>query len=397
MVNTMEKLKFLKMAFLAAPIALVACGGGGGSSGQNTLPYSITLKIDKTHLPLNVGHYPAGIGAYAPYSTTLYVEARQGGMLIPGGEDIFACNVAGGLDSGALYYLDGDDEHEDEDGNPLAFRNIALDANSGGNSFHFHAGDKAGTSRITCSVNDPKDGRVYAASVDVVVGGATNKPGNVFTNIQAPGYLGSENNVDRLPNSVVIQSRIFDDLNQPVGNPKGANLRVRILPTGAYVGSRTLAGQQSRGPNEELWVATTGGIGSFMLSSGPNTGKIVLEMTADRFDNDITNGIADPITSLVAVDVVPGVATTPLALNNASLSATVGLDFAYALSASGGVPPYKFDSVGGMPAGLGLTSDGIVLGRPLVVGASTMVVRVTDMLGKTATANIPVSVDAPEE
>src|SRR5690606_7830279 len=120
----------------------------------------------------------------------------------------------------------------------------------------------------------------YSANVDVVVGGATNQPGNVLTNIQAPGYLGVQANTIGLPNSVVIQSRVFDDLNQPVSHPSGANLRVRILPPGAYLGTRLMAGLQSRGPNEELWVATTGGIGSFMVSSGPSSGRIVLEMTA---------------------------------------------------------------------------------------------------------------------
>ena len=42
------------------------------------------------------------------------MEAREGSRPIQGGEEIFACNIVQGFESGALYYLDGDDEHEDE-------------------------------------------------------------------------------------------------------------------------------------------------------------------------------------------------------------------------------------------------------------------------------------------
>ena len=100
---------------LSVAALVAACGGGGGSSGDTQERYSITLRADKTSLPVNVGHVGVGIGANAPYTTTLYVNAKEGNDPIQGGEEIFACNVAGGLSTGALYYLDGDDEHEDDD------------------------------------------------------------------------------------------------------------------------------------------------------------------------------------------------------------------------------------------------------------------------------------------
>lgn len=408
--------KFIGFSAILSAMLLAACGGGGGSPGENTLPYSISLRADKTQLPLNPGHEFAGQGVYAPYTTTLYVEARQGGMLIPGGEEVFACNVAQGLDSGFLYYLDGDDDHEDDDGNPLAYRSIVLGANSGGNSFHFHAWDKAGVARITCSVTDPRDGRVHAASVDITVGGTTNKPSNVLTTVQAPGYLGWQNNVVGVPNSVVVQARVFDDLNQPVSGPAGANVSVKILPVSGsvYAGARLMAGNQSRGPNEELWAATVGGVTSFMLASGPDTGTtgcspvlnnancnrsgtIVLELTVDRLDNDVTNGISDPIRSLMAINVVNGVTTSPLSINGANLTATVGADVVFALSANGGVPPYRWSFEERLPAGLGLRPDGIIVGSPLVVGTTNMVIVVTDNTNNTVRINIPVTVEAPEE
>ena len=172
---------------MALAAALTACGGGGGSPGETQENYTISLRSDKTTLPLNIGGVMAGSGVYSPYTTTLYVDARKGNIAIPGGEDVFGCNVTGGLDSGSLYYLDGNPEHEVEvdDGNggkikvPKAYRSITLGANSGGNSFHFHAGDAVGVARITCSVTDPRDNRQKSASVDISVGGTTGKPASV--------------------------------------------------------------------------------------------------------------------------------------------------------------------------------------------------------------------------
>ena len=93
----------LRLSSLVVAATLVACGGGGGSGGTSEQQYSITLRADKTQLPLNVNpsqNLPS-IGAYAQYTTTLYVSAETGGKPIPGGENIFGCNTAAGLDSDA--------------------------------------------------------------------------------------------------------------------------------------------------------------------------------------------------------------------------------------------------------------------------------------------------------
>lgn len=133
--------KLFKTVLLAVAAAtLGACGGGGGSPGDTSLPYTISLKADTTVLPINLANEGPGIGAYARYTTVLHVQAMEGGKPIQDGEKMFACNLSGGLKSGALYYLDGKDEHmvEVDDGKggkikvPGAYRNITLDSNAGG-------------------------------------------------------------------------------------------------------------------------------------------------------------------------------------------------------------------------------------------------------------------------
>lgn len=385
-------------AFTSLLIAgLVACGGGGGSPGDSNLAYSISIKAAKTQLPLNISNEMPGIGAYSPFTTTIYIDAREGKDPIPGGKEIFACNLAAGLESGALYYLDGKDEHmvEVDDGAggkikvPAAYRNIVLDSNSGGNSFHFHAGDKAGTARIVCTVTNPVDKLVSSASVDIVVGAATGQAASVTVTTKGPRYLGTSDNLFNLPKSVAISAKVMDDANQPVPDPVAANLQVSIRPFGASAGARLLQGAQS---GSVIQVRTIGGEGLFSISSGPSAGVIILELTADRFDNNVGNGIQDPVTQLMAISVNKAIATVPLSIKEDELTVTNGMMFSYALTAQGGVPPYKWTS-SALPAGLSLSEDGIIAGTPTAPkGDYSVVVTVTDYTDTPLSKNLKIKV-----
>jgi len=397
--------KLIGMTALAMSALLTACGGGGGSSGDSSLDYSISLRAAKTQLPINISNEQPSTGAYARYTTTLYVEAREGGAPIAGGPDIFGCNIAQGLDSGALAYLDGNPAHKvkvkDQNGVEIEvegmYRSVVLGSNSGGNSFHFHASNQAGTARITCSVTNPADKQVHSASVDIVVGAATGKPASVLGTSQAPGYLGTRDNTfidvngQRMRNNVGINAFVMDDANQPIPEPTAANLQVSIRPFSASAGARLLSGTQS---GSMLQVRTLGGVGLVSLSSGPSAGVILLELTTDRADNNVSNGIQDPVTALMAVSVQnapPG--TTPLTIKDTSISVTNGMAFSYALTGQGGRPPYQWSS-SGLPSGLVLSADGIISGIPAVKnGTYNVTVTVKDYAGMEQSQNLIIKVE----
>lgn len=363
-------LKYFKFLPIALTAALSACGGGGGSSGETQESYTITLRAEKSQLPLNVAGIQPGIGVYSPYSTTVYVDARKGSFPIPGGEDIFGCNLAAGLDTGALYYLDGKAEHEKEvdDGNggkikvPNAYRSITLGSNSGGNSFHFSSADQAGTARIICSIVDPRDKQQKFASVDISVGGATGKPASVRLEAQIPGYLGTKNNIKGLLSQMAIQAFVLDDANQPASSVSGGNVQVRILSgTEAALGARLVSGSQS---GSVLQLPTVGGVATFALLSGVDTGRIFLELSTDRFDNNVSNGITDPITAIYPVSVLEAL-TLPPTLADVDLGdVTKEVPFTSLLTVSGGLPPYTWSATG-LPAGLSVdSSSGLLSGKP---------------------------------
>lgn len=381
---------------IPAAALLTACGGGGGSPGDTHEAYSITLRADKPQLPLNIdpARNRASVGAYAPYTTTLYVEAREGKRPIPGGEEVFACSIVRGFESGALYYLDGDDEHEDDDGNQLPYRAVVLGSNAGAATFHYHASDKAGTATIKCSVTNPHDNQQSSASVDIVVGAATGMPASVRAVAQAPGYLGTQFNQMNIRNSVGMQAFIMDDANQPIGDPVGGkpNLQVVLRSGGASDGARIMAGDEPY--TNLLHLSSRGGVALFSLSSGPNRGAILLEFTADRYDNDVSNGIQDPVVQLLSVPVVHAIAQEPLAIADADLAATNGVPFSYALQAEGGVPPYTWSAVGGLPSGLTLNSSGVISGTPKApAGTYTIAVRVRDSAEASVMRNLALKLD----
>ena len=378
--------------------ALVAgCGGGGGSPGNTQLEYKITLRADQTQLPLNIGAMPPGKGTFAPYTTVLYVNATEGGKPILGAEDAFVCNVAGGLNTGSLYYLDGDPEHEDEDGNPLAYRSITLGANSGGNSFHFHAGTTAGTARITCTITDPRDKQVKAASVDITGGGAPGGAGGMPASVTVQAtdprtrFLGSRSNLNSIPNSIALQAIIRDELNQQVTNPGAANLQVSIVNEGdAAEGARLIRGAQW---GSVIQTSSHDGVADFHLASGPERGVILLQLVTDRWDNDVTNGIQFPVAQLLAIPVAHAIAAEPLAVEEQTVTATCNKSVSHALVATGGVPPYRWQALGSLPAGLTLSSSGIVSGRPdpangANTGSYTVAVQITDQEGVRLIRNI---------
>ena len=384
----------LKPLVLVAPLLLAACGGGGGSGGESQLQYSIKLTAAKTTVPVNVGGslpgYP-GAADYYPYMSTLYIQANAGNNPIPNQEDgAFACNITSGLDSGALYYLDGKDEHTIDaviNGAtvkvPGAYRNITLGSNSGGASFHIISHDIAGEVTVQCSVTDPRDNKVYTDRATVKVGsGSTATPATVTLTKQTP-YVGSRDNLNNIPNSMVVQAILKNDNDQPVNSAGKANLQVSIVPNAASDGAKLLAGGQTN--SGSMQISTVNGVGQFSVASGPASGALLLRLTVDRSDNDVSNGIQDPITQYAVIPVVHAIATSPLTIPASELAQTVqnAEPYVHALIAEGGVAPFLWSTSSTLPSGLSLSSDGLISGTPNVKGPGqyTIVLNVRDANG----------------
>ncbi len=399
----------IKPLIFCVPFVLSACGGGGGSGGDSNLQYSIKLTASKTSVPVNLtGAYPdyPNSADYTPYMSTLYVQAFEGGApILDKAENAFGCNIVSGLDYGSLFYLDGKDEHTveiDYNGDtikvPGSYRSITLGSNSGGNSFHIISSKLAGDVVVQCTVTDPRDNKVYSATATVKVGGgSTATPAGVTYSTQT-NYLGSKDNLNDVPNQVAVEVAVRNDANQPITNAGKPNLQVAIIPTAASTGARLMAGGQSSAGS--MQISTVNGIGQFSVASGTSVGSLLLQLTVDRADNDVSNGIQDAITQYAVLPVVNGIATSALAIDATllTITATNGQSLTETLSATGGVAPYTWSASSALPTGLTLSSSGLVSGTPNVkaTGDFTIPVTVKDSNGATATASLVIKVTVPD-
>jgi large repetitive protein len=108
-------------------------------------------------------------------------------------------------------------------------------------------------------------------------------------------------------------------------------------------------------------------------------------------------GCARPLGTVAKATIQPSAtpvaAHAPLTIANPVFhSGEVGVTYApVTLSAAGGVPPYTWTSIGSLPAGLTLSSDGVVSGTPAQNGYFAFGVQVLDF-GNNDTAGLPVNI-----
>ena len=87
----------------------------------------------------------------------------------------------------------------------------------------------------------------------------------------------------------------------------------------------------------------------------------------------------------------------PVSVTVTSLAgATAEIAYSANLTATGGVVPYSWSiSAGALPAGMSLSSSGIISGTPTTVGSYSFTVKVTDSKASTATKTLSIAVAAP--
>lgn len=392
---------------------LTGCGGGGG--GASTPSYwTIDVRADAQTLPINIAGEVPRIGGR--YTTTLYVEVKDsGGRPVPGGN--VGCSYAGGLDTGALYYLDGAPDHETKetiDGveytTPNAYRAVTLSTNAGLASFHFHASSVAGPATVRCTVTDAGN-VVRSDEVTIQVGGTpSGKVSQVVFDRSSPNYLFVQGYNG--PTQIQLQASVVDEAGQAVVNvPAGANnVQLRIVPDSASLADdgATLRGVNASGQTvagTSIHVRSINGQAQFTLVSGSAAGTILIEALSDRADNDVGNGVAEGIYNHVAISAVTSApsqapAATPLVINTVTLpAAAANIPYGTLLEATGGAAPYTWSLVASstLPTGLSLSPSGVISGTPFggTGGTYNFVVQVRDAQGTTLQKGIAIVYTAP--
>ena len=295
-------------------------GGGGGFTGQALI--SIEIAADKTTLPVNI----TGSRQFAgPYMSTFYVTVKQNGNVFPA--ESVSVTVASGLNTGALFYLDGDKEHQTcttpagsttEVCVDNAYRSLVFEKTTGVSSGHFLAGSTPGKAVLTATATDPNTKQTVSAQLTInVVGGGGGITGGApaavnFVMDPAPVYI-STNPSGTTPNvqsSIkLFQVFVVDDLGQPINPSDGHTLRVEMLPNrpngGEWLSTTDAKGNPQQGTS--VLADMVGGAATMALHAGSLPGTVVISATADRADNNVDNGIQMGITNYARISIGTGV------------------------------------------------------------------------------------------
>ena len=173
-------------------------------------------------------------------------------------------------------------------------------------------------------------------------------------------------------------------------NPAGATLSIGTPPIATvsmpYTGTIPVTGGTGPYNCTVAYGTLPAGLilgNACVLSGTPTTaGTSTVGITATDSANPV-----DSTTSPVAITVQ---AVPALTFTGSLPNGIVNVPYSQTLQATGGVGPYTYAiTAGALPAGLTLSSGGVVSGTPTTVGASSLTVTATDSEGTPKTASLP--------
>jgi hypothetical protein len=355
---------------------LSACGGGGSTDGSlvpnPNRPLDFQFSADKTLLQLNLANDAPVAGS--PYTARVNMRASY----VPGAGGGGNCwsatfTILSGAASADLYPGSG------MPGIGAGSKTYFTVSTSGSWDFMVNALDRVGDVLIEAAIPNPDTAVVRCNDDKVEVGpryettpitylrtqytvkvgaASTQRPAQVVLNRSNSNFLYLQGQND--PTSMRIQAQILDEAGQPVPNPSGNNLLVRILNagnTGAYLQSGAQIGNEVR-------ASSINGQAQFTLHSGNTPATLLVEARTDRADNSVDNGIQDVIYNVATVPMVsanPNPANLPLAVADPVTTALCRNQAnSIVLQAQGGTLPYTWAMQGtqNLPAGLSFRPDG---------------------------------------
>ncbi|TDJ34278.1 MAG: hypothetical protein E2O56_02480 [Gammaproteobacteria bacterium] len=301
------------VTLLLAAAVLPGCGGGGGSDGGIAAPptpqqITITITAVSSQIPANTFGIQPFLGS--PFIAQIIIDVRNpGGSPVANGT-LVNVSVAP-VSVGAFSTLD-DPDTDDVNEFFLLLGQGSVPTVSGQALIFFHSFDQTGTSTISVSATDPNTGNDVQNTIVIQVINAANTglPSQLnFIVGTAPQYVQGSGGQDNR----VFQVQILDAGGLPVDPAEFLsgvtpstfnNLRLRItgaskLDGGSFKGAGpTLLGIDANGvaqDDETIFLGTTQGIATATIRSGSDPGTFTVEATADRADNNVDNGIQDPV------------------------------------------------------------------------------------------------------
>ena len=256
--------------------------------------------------------------------------------------------------------------------------------------------DQAQTVPITASIaNDAKSAGVMWS----VTGGGTLSPQTTSSaTYNAPATVATAFTATVTATSITDATKMAT-LQIKVSPPPTVSINSLPAATAGTAYNQTLS--VSGGTSPYTWSITAGTLPAG-LSLNASTGAITGTPTGAG-SNSVTFQVTDAAKDFASQSITITVTAPPaLTITTATLPAgTTGTVFSQTLQATGGVPSYTWSkSAGNLPAGLSLSSAGVISGTPsgTFTGTSSFTVTLTDSQTPahgTTSANLSITVSAP--
>ncbi len=278
-------------------------------NGGPTNDTRLTLEVSRTVLPTNPNFIEPFIGS--PYEVEVAITWRnlRGELVIPT-EDDAEFGAAWQSPNQGVGAIGRNDDPETDDVNEylIFFQAVGIPVNSGRGTVYVRSTPQSGDGRLTVSAVDPDTGENLSAVLNFTFSsGAPSLPANVRVVPQAGAtYIeGSGGDTSRQ-----LQIFVDDGAGSPVPNPGAGgntfnNVRLEVLnPQGERLSATNAAGNTEEGT--VVNTTTANGIAGAVFRAANRQGSITIRATADRADNNVDNGITDPVVGETAIVVSDG-------------------------------------------------------------------------------------------
>lgn len=280
--------------------------GNGPSSDPR-----ITFQATTTTLPANpyyqTGSYTPFIGS--PYVSEVVVTARSASGQPFSGEDAELLVSIAPVEVAAFSTLDnGDTEENDFE---ILLGTGPVEINAGQGTIFVHSLSTTGTATLNVSFVDPDTQQlVLGQLVFQIAPGAAPLPANVQVGPGAlPVYVQGSGGRTSTTFNIRVEDAGGQEVPDPVaGNAGFNNVRVEVIGDGIAAGER-LAGVNAQGQNVQgtvIDLRTNNGLATATFVSGNRTGTTTIRATADRADNNVDNGITDPVVGTFTIVIGDG-------------------------------------------------------------------------------------------
>ena len=283
---------------LLATALLAGCGGGGGGDGHSAMTPAVSGRIDvvagTTTLPINPAASTPVPGGPFTTEVSITLHGRDGALIT----SVDTVNVSINPVSVATFSTLDDPSTEDINEITQRWGQAPVDVVAGKATVFVTSYTSSGQAVLTVTAPPAGDLSFKSASVTFNVSGAGNTPAAVeLVGANDNAYLESSGGRSQVP----LTARVVNAGNEVVPDSSANNVLLKVL--GDASNGSVKAGSNS---GQQVAVKTVHGIANATFIAGTTQGPITIQATADGADNNVDNGIAEPVNDTFDVVVSDG-------------------------------------------------------------------------------------------